>query len=74
MTKKALLIKATKKLEKLSPEKLQEVLDFAEFLLAKTESDIHNETTLKTAAASEAFSFVNEDKVQYKLSDIKKKK
>ena len=74
MTKKALLIQATKKLEKLSPEKLREVMDFAEFLLAKTESSLQNESNLKTAAASKAFSFVNEDKVAYGLSDIKKKK
>ena len=74
MTKKALIQQAAKKLEKLSPEKLKEVMDFAEFLIAKTEASLHNEAMLKTAALSKSFSFVNEDKVEYSLSDIKFKK
>jgi hypothetical protein len=74
MTKKALIQQATKKLEKLSPEKLQEVMDFAEFLIAKTETSLQNDAMLKTAASSKAFSFVNEDIVEYSLKDAKSKK
>lgn len=74
MTKKALIKQAAKKLERLSPEKLQEVMDFADFLLAKTESDLLNDAVLESAATSKAFSFVNEDKVEYFISDIRKKK
>lgn len=74
MTKRTLLKKANEKLERLSPEKILEVIDFAEFLIAKTGASLHNEALLKTAAGSNTFSFVNEDKVEYAISDIKKKK
>jgi hypothetical protein len=65
MTKKALIQQA---------EKLQEVMDFAEFLIAKTETSLQNDAMLKTAASSKAFSFVNEDIVEYSLKDAKSKK
>ena len=73
MTKKSLITEANKKLEKLPIEKIQEVMDFADFLLAKTESSISNDTLLKMAAKSESFKFVNEDKVEYTIADIQKK-
>jgi len=74
MTKKTLLKQAGDKLEKLPPDKIIEVMDFAEFLIAKTEAGLQNETLLKIAATSNAFAFVNEDKVEYTLADIKKSK
>ncbi len=74
MTKKTLLKQANEKLAKLPPEKIKEVMDFAEFLLAKTESSVLNEALLRMAATSQAFSFVNEDEVEYTLADVKKHK
>jgi uncharacterized protein DUF2281 len=74
MTKKSLLKQANQKLEQLTPDKIIEVMDFAEFLLAKTETSLHNDTLLKMAATSSTFSFVNEDTVEYLRSDIKSKK
>ena len=72
MTKKTLLLQVNKKLEKLSADKIIEVMDFAEFLISKTQASVDNETLLKMAATSDAFSFVNEDEVEYSLKDIKK--
>ena len=72
MTKKTLLLQVNKKLEQLSADKIIEVMDFAEFLISKTQASVDNETLLKMAATSDAFSFVNEDEVEYSLKDIKK--
>ena len=72
MTKKTLLLQVNKKLEKLSADKIIEVMDFAEFLISKTQVSVDNETLLKMAATSDTFSFVNEDEVEYSLKDIKK--
>jgi uncharacterized membrane protein len=72
MTKKTLLKKAHEKLEKLPAEKISEVIDYAEFLIAKTENTMHNDDLLKMAATSKTFAFVNEDEVEYTINDIKK--
>jgi len=72
MTKKTLLKKAHEKLEKLPAEKISEVIDYAEFLIAKTENTMHNDELLKMAATSKTFAFVNEDEVEYTINDIKK--
>ena len=74
MTKKILLKKAHEKLEKLPADKISEVIDYAEFLIAKSENAMHNEELLKMAASSKSFAFVNEDEVEYTISDIKKQK
>jgi len=70
MTKKTLLKKAHEKLEKLPAEKISEVIDYAEFLIAKTENTMHNDELLKMAATSKTFAFVNEDEVEYTINDI----
>lgn len=72
MTKKSLLKQANQKLEQLSSDKIIEVMNFAEFLLSKTESSLQNDVLLKMAATSQAFAFVNEDVVEYTLADVKK--
>ena len=72
MTKKTLLKKAHEKLEKLPAEKISEVIDYAEFLIAKTENTMHNDELLKMAATSKTFAFVNVDEVEYTINDIKK--
>lgn len=69
MTKKTLLKKAQEKLERLPNEKISEVIDYAEFLIAKSENAMHNDELLKVAARSKSFSFVNEDEVEYSQSD-----
>jgi hypothetical protein len=74
MTKKNLLKQVNQKLEQLTSDKIIEVMDFAEFLLTKTETSLHNDALLKMAASSKSFSFVNEDKVEYSLADIRAKK
>ena len=74
MTKKNLLKQAELKLEQLPPEKIKEVMDYADFLIAKIEASLQNEAMLKTAATSNAFQFVNEDQAEYTLADIKKSK
>ena len=71
MTKKTLLKKAHEKLEKLPAEKITAVLDYADFLISKTENSIHNDELLNMAASSKSFAFVNEDEVEYTISDIK---
>ena len=38
----------------------------------KKEAKLENELLLKIAASSKSFAFVNKDKVEYFLSDIKK--
>ena len=74
MTKKALIKKANEILEKLPNEKISELINYADFLIAKTENAVNNDELLKVAATSKTFAFVNEDKVEYTISDIKKEK
>jgi len=72
MSRNLLLNQAHEKLEKLSESKILEVIDFAEFLISKTEASTQNNMLLKMAASSQSFNFVNEDEVEYTLSDINK--
>jgi hypothetical protein len=74
MTKNKLLVEINLKLEKLTPEKILEVMDFADFLISKTQESLKNEALLKMAVTSESFKFVNEDEVEYSLTDIKESK
>lgn len=73
MTNRSLLKQVHQKLEQLPPDKIMEVMDFTEFLIAKIEAELQNEALLKMAATSKSFAFVNDDEVEYTLADIKKR-
>ena len=71
MTRNILFKRTIDNIEKLSDQKLQEVSDFTEFLLNKTENDEINQGMLKLAAESSSFKFLQDDEDLYTLNDLK---
>lgn len=71
MSREILLKKTIEGLAKLPDHKLIEASEFVDFLLSRLEDkSMVNEITLM-ASESESFSFLNEDEVVYKKSDLK---
>jgi hypothetical protein len=72
--KRELLIKKTiENLDKLPDHKLQEVSDFAEFLLKSIDDQILAEGMQKLTAESEAFRFLEDEEDLYSQEDIKER-
>jgi len=71
MSREILLKKTIEDLAKLPDHKLIEASEFVDFLLSRLEDkSMVNEISLM-ASESESFSFLNEDEVVYKKSDLK---
>lgn len=58
-------------LSKLTQSKIEEVADFAEFLLLKQENDEIQKYVYHALDESEAFDFLHEEEEVYHLSDAK---
>ena len=66
------LIKNTiNNIEKLPDQKIKEVLDFAEFLLSKSDDTILTEGIQKLAAESKSFEFLKDEEDIYTSDDLK---
>ncbi|MBN1416745.1 MAG: DUF2281 domain-containing protein [Bacteroidales bacterium] len=73
MNRKALLEKLKTKIALLPDNKIQEVNDFADFLLSKIDDQITVEAIQKLASNSKAFDFLKEDEDLYSVNDLKEK-
>ncbi|MBY5952805.1 MAG: hypothetical protein NXH89_02260 [Cyclobacteriaceae bacterium] len=73
MTKEAIIQKTIEILEKLPSEKINEVSDFADFILKKYEEQLIQKGMEKIVSESEAFSFLQEEEDLYEEKDLKEK-
>jgi Protein of unknown function (DUF2281) len=73
MSRELLLKKTREHLEKLPDQKLQEASDFVEFLMNKIDDSLLTEGIKKINSSSTSFSFLEEEEVQYKISDLKER-
>ncbi len=71
MTREAIIQKAVSSLSKLSQSKVEEVIDFAEFLLQKQENDEIQEIIYSAVDDLGIFDFLQEEEDIYHLSDAK---
>ncbi len=73
MSRTELLEKTVSKLSQLPEQELNEVSDFAEFLLAKIQKIILSDEVTKLNLSSNAYKFLEDDKNIYNVSDLKEK-
>lgn len=73
MTREALIKKTINNISKLPESSLQEVSDFAEFLLSKLDDQIIVEGVKHLSSESGAFSFLEEEEELYTKKDLKEK-
>lgn len=73
MTRQILIEKVLKKIKLLPDSKLQEVNDFADFLLNRIDDHILTEGIRHMAADSKAFEFLNEEEDLYSVNDLKER-
>jgi len=73
MDRKVLLEKLKIKIDLLPDSKIQEIDDFADFLLSKIDDKIAVEGIQKLISDSKAFDFLNDDEDLYTVSDLKEK-
>lgn len=71
MTREAIIQKVVSFLSKLSQSKVEEVIDFAEFLLQKQENEEIQKVIYSTVDDQEIFDFLNEEEDIYHLSDAR---
>lgn len=60
-------------LQKLPEQNLQEVSDFAEFLLSKIDNQIITEGIWQLALESKSFQFLEEEEDLYAVNDLKER-
>ena len=65
--------KTIEQLEKLPDHRLQEASDFVEFLVSRMNDGLLVEGMKEMASTSKAFSFLEEEKIEYKISDLKER-
>ncbi len=72
MERNILIEKAVKNIVKLSDQQVQEVADFAEFLLNKTQDQVLVEDIQRITIESNTFNFLKEEPELYSVNDLKK--
>lgn len=73
MTKKGLINRTVETLEKLPEDRIQEIADFADFLLKKHEEQILQKGIEKIISESDSFAFLKDEEDLYDESDLKEK-
>lgn len=73
MNREIVLKKTIENLDRLPDHKLQEVSDFAEFLLKRIDDQILTEGIQKLVADSEAFRFLEDEEDLYSEDDLKER-
>ena len=73
MGKSELIHKTIQALEKLPPEKIGQVTDFAEYLLSKLDEEALQKGIQQLVADSDAFYFLEEEPEVYSVKDLKEK-
>ncbi len=72
MDRNILIEKAVENITKLPDQQVQEIADFAEFLLSKTQDQILVEDIQRITFESDIFKFLNEEPELYSVNDLKK--
>jgi hypothetical protein len=73
MNREILIQEAFKKIKKLPNAKLEEVNNFADFLLSKLDNQLINENIKELTSNSSSFDFLNEEEELYDENDLKEK-
>ena len=73
LNRKVLIEKLKSKINLLPDSKIQEVNDFADFLLGKIDEEIMLEGIQKLSSESKAFDFLKDDEDLYSVNDLKEK-
>lgn len=71
MSRDTLIKNTLNSLSKLSEQKIQEVSDFAEFLLSKSDDIVLTKGIQKLATESKSFDFLKDDEDLYAIGDLK---
>lgn len=72
MDRNILIEKAVENIIKLSDQQVQEITDFAEFLLSKSQDQVLIEDIQRITIESDTFKFLNEEPELYSINDLKK--
>ncbi|MCU4175097.1 hypothetical protein [Carboxylicivirga sp. N1Y90] len=73
MNKQALIENTIQTLNQLPAEKVDEVRDFAEYLLSKLDDSIISEGVQLLSSSSSAFNYLNDEEDLYTVNDLKEK-
>ncbi len=73
MTRKQLINKTVSKIEQLPESKIEELNDFADFLLYKIEEKILQEGVQNLTSNSKTFDFLEEEEDIYTVNDLKER-
>ena len=73
MNKQTLIEDTLHTLNQLPVEKVEEVHDFAEYLLRKLDDALLNEGIQTIVSSSKAFDYLNEEEDLYTVNDLKEK-
>ena len=73
MNRKVLIDNAINKIRQLPDMKIMEVIDFADFLLSKTEAKILQEGIQRMVADSKSFDYLKDEEDLYTLKDLKER-
>jgi len=73
MSRETIIEKTVHALNKLPLEKVEEVADFADYILKKYEEQTVQKGIYKLVEDSEAFHFLHEEEELYNVNDIKEK-
>lgn len=73
MDRETLIKQAIKKLNQLPESKIQEINDFADFLLSKLDDIVLQEGIQKLASDSKSFEYLKEEEELYSVNDLKER-
>jgi hypothetical protein len=71
MSRETLIKNTLNSLSKLPEQKIQEVSDFAEFLLSKADDTVLTKGIQKLVSESKSFDFLKDDEDLYSVEDLK---
>jgi hypothetical protein len=73
MSREELIKNTIERLRQLSDSRIQEVLDYVNFLAIKIDDKIISEGIKSLASTSKSFEFLSDEEELYQLNDIKEK-
>ena len=73
MNKDAIIKKTIQTLNRLPIEKVNEVHDYADYLLAKLEDNIVNEGIRELSSTTTVFDYLNDEEDLYTVNDLKER-
>ena len=73
MDRQVLIDNAVNKISQLPDTKIQEIIDFAEFLLSKIDDRIISENIQKLSSDSKSFEYLKDEEDLYDVNDLKER-